>query len=181
MRPMARARMLAAVVALNLAASVCGATDSRMIDQFGHPLDAHELAGRWLLVYFGYTNCLEVCPAALTKMSVVLNSLGPAADSILPLFVSLDPRDSPAQLRDFASRFHPRLRALSGSPAAVADAAQTFGVPWQRRASTDYIDHGMLMYLANPDGRIVETFHPQQSVSELAGQIQSRLTEKMRR
>ncbi len=181
MRPMACARMLAAVVVLNLAASVCGASDSRMIDQFGHPLDAHELAGRWLLVYFGYTNCPEVCPAALRKMSVVLDRLGAAADPILPLFVSLDPRDSPAQLRDFASRFHPRLRALSGSPEAVADAAQTFGVPWQRRDSTDYIDHGMLMYLANPDGRIVETFHPQQSVSELAGQIQSRLTEKMRR
>jgi protein SCO1 len=181
MRPMACARMLAAVVALSLAASVCDASDSRMIDQFGHLLDARELAGRWLLVYFGYTNCPEVCPAALTKMSVVLDSLGSAADPILPLFVSLDPRDSPAQLRDFASRFHPRLRALSGSPAAVADAAQTFGVPWQRRGSTDYIDHGMLMYLANPDGRIVATFHPQQSVSELAGQIQSRLTEKMRR
>jgi cytochrome oxidase Cu insertion factor (SCO1/SenC/PrrC family) len=181
MRPMAWVRMLAAAVALNLAAFICGATDSRLIDQFGHPLDAHELAGRWLLVYFGYTNCPEVCPAALTKMSAVLNSLGPAADSILPLFVSLNPHDSPAQLRDFASRFYPRLRALSGSPTAVADAAQTFGVPWQRGASTDYIDHGMLMYLANPDGRIVETFHPQQSVCELAGQIQSRLTEKTRR
>ena len=181
MRPTARALILAAVAALSLAAPVCGATDSRLIDQFGHPLAAHELAGRWLLVYFGYTSCPEVCPAALTKMSAVLDRLGPAADSILPLFVSLDPRDSPTQLRDFASRFYPRLRALSGSSAAVADAAQTFGVPWQRRASARYIDHGMLMYLANPDGHIVATFHPQQPVSELVGQIQSRLTEKMRR
>jgi protein SCO1 len=174
--------MLAVVIGFSLAHSLLGAAETRLIDQFGHPLDARELAGRWVLVYFGYASCPEVCPAALTKMAAVLNRLGPEVNSIVPLFVSLDPHDSPAQLRDFASRFYPRLRALSGSPAAVADAAQTFGVPWQRRSPpTDFIDHGMLMYLANPDGRIVQAFHPQQSVSELVSQIQSRLTDKMRR
>ena len=177
MMPAARAWMLAALMTASLVQPVLGSAESRLVDQYGHPLDAGELAGHWLLVYFGYTSCPDVCPAALTKMTAVLERLGPAADPILPLFVSLDPdRDSPAKLRDFAARFYPRLRALTGSPAAVAEAAQTFGVPWKRRSpSADFLDHGMLMYLATPDGRVVQALHPQQSVSELAAQIQTRL------
>ncbi len=181
MMPTARALALAAVVGWSFAGPMLGAEQTQLIDQYGHPLAASDLAGHWLLVYFGYTSCKDVCPAALTKMTAVLDRLGPAADSILPLFVSLDPdHDSAGRLRDFAAQFHPRLLALTGSEAAVADAAETFGVPWKRRApSSNLIDHGMLMYLAAPDGRVVQVLHPQQSVSDLTGQIQARLADKL--
>ena len=177
MRSTARALMLAAVVGLSLAQPTPGAEETHLVDQYGHPLAASDLAGHWLLVYFGYTSCPDVCPAALTKMTAVLDRLGPKADSILPLFVSLDPdHDSAGKLRDFAAHFYPRLLALTGGPAAIADAAQTFGVPWKRRSpSSDLIDHGMLIYLAAPDGRVVQALHPQQSVAELVGRIQAQL------
>jgi cytochrome oxidase Cu insertion factor (SCO1/SenC/PrrC family) len=181
MMPIARVLMLASVVSLSFAQPTLGAAETRLIDQYGQPLDARALAGHWLLVYFGYSSCPDVCPAALTKMTAVLDRLGPAADSILPLFVSLDPdHDSPSKLRDFAAHSYPRLRALTGSPAAIADAAESFGVPWKRHSpSSDLIDHGMWMYLANPNGQVVQALHPQQSVSELVGQIQSRLAAKL--
>lgn len=180
MRSTARALVLAAVVGLSLAQPTPGAEETHLVDQYGHPLAARDLAGHWLLVYFGYTSCPDVCPAALTKMTAVLDRLGPRADSILPLFVSLDPdRDSAGKLRDFAAHFYPRLLALTGSPAAIADAAQTFGVPWKRRSpSSDLIDHGMLIYLAAPDGRVVQALHPQQSVAELVGRIQAQLARR---
>jgi cytochrome oxidase Cu insertion factor (SCO1/SenC/PrrC family) len=180
MRSTARALVLAAVVGLSLVQPLRGAAETHLIDQYGRPLDARDLAGHWLLVYFGYASCLDVCPAVLTKMTAVLDRLGPKADAILPLFVSLDPdHDSIGRLRDFAAHFYPTLLALTGSPAAVADAAQTFGVPWKRRSpSSNLIDHGMLIYLATPDGRVVQALHPQQSVSELVGQIQAHLARR---
>jgi cytochrome oxidase Cu insertion factor (SCO1/SenC/PrrC family) len=179
MMRIACAMMIATAVSLSLAQPTPGAEETRLIDQYGQPLDARALAGHWLLVYFGYANCPDVCPTALTKMTAVLYGLGPAADSILPLFVTLDPdHDSTSKLREFAAHFYPRLRALTGSPAAIADAAQSFGVPWNRRSqSSNYIDHGMWMYLANPNGQVVQVLHPHQPVSELVGQIQSRLAE----
>lgn len=148
--------------------------DSRLIDQQGNRVGARELSGHWLLVYFGYASCPDICPAALSKMTAVLNQLDVRDNLVTPLFVSVDPaHDTPARLREFASNFHPRLRALTGSKAALADAAQTFGVPWS--ASGDGIDHGVLMYLAAPDGRVVRTFHPEQGVTEILESVRTAL------
>jgi protein SCO1/2 len=151
------------------------AGESRLIDQDGHGVDASELGGHWLLVYFGYAGCREICPGALTTMGAVLNRLGPAGDAVEPVFVTLDPEhDSPAVLKAFAARFHPRLRALTGTAAAVADAAHTFEVAWRRASATD-IDHGMMLYLVAPDGRVAQVLHPQQSVVDLAAAIAKHL------
>ena len=162
----------------NLAPRFAGATnavDSRLVDQDGHAVAARELNGRWLLVYFGYASCKEICPAALTTLTAVLERMGPAGNAIDPIFVSLDAEhDSPAVLKRFAASFHPRLRALSGSADAVADAARTFEVPWQR-TSASVLDHGTLFYLVAPDGRVVQVLHPEQPVADLAAAISKRM------
>jgi cytochrome oxidase Cu insertion factor (SCO1/SenC/PrrC family) len=157
--------------------SVAAAEETRLIDQFGRPVDAREFGGHWLLVYFGYTSCREICPAALTTMTAVLARLGPLANAIDPLFVTLDPaHDPPAVMRAFIAHFHPRIRALTGSPQAVADAARTFEVPWQRSSTSSVSDHGTLFYLVAPDGSVVQALHPQQPIDDLAAALVKHLS-----
>ncbi len=178
MTALGRVLAFALIVSLSMAQSATGAAaESRLIDQFGRPLDARELNGRWLLVYFGYASCREICPAALSTMTAVLTRLGPLADSIDPLFVTLDPaHDSPAVLRAFVAHFHPRIRALTGSMQAVTEAARTFEVPWQSSPISPVSDHGTLFYLVAPDGRVLQALHPQQPVNDLAAAISKRLS-----
>ncbi len=171
-----RARTCAAALLLVLAQASYGAAETRLIDQHGQPLDARALNGHWLLVYFGYASCKQICPATLTTLGAVLDRLGPSADRIQPLFVTLDPaHDSPAVMRSFAANFNPRIRALTGTQDAVEDAARTFAVPWKHTSETGTIDHGTFLYLVAPDGRVVQMLHPQQPVSDLVATIRNQL------
>lgn len=155
--------------------AVAAKSDERLIDQFGHRVSPTELEGHWLLIYFGYADCPDLCPASLTRMRQILDAFGRDGGKIQPLFVSVDPlRDTPARLKEFAARFHPRLRALTGSEAAIADAARTFGVPVSRAAKGS-IDHGVMTYLAGPDGRVVAVLHPEQPLADNLAQIRRAL------
>ena len=177
-----RALLFAVLLGLNTAHSPSRAAETRLIDQFGRPLDSHQLQGRWLLVYFGYASCKEICPAALTAMSALLERLGPLADSIEPLFVTLDPaHDSPEIMRAFIAHFDPRIRALTGTPESVAEAARAFDVPWRRSAAADVADHGTLFYVVAPDGRVVQILHPQQPVADLLAAVRGRLSTRAAR
>ncbi len=147
-----------------------------LVDQFNSPVPPKRLAGHWLLVYFGYLQCPDICPAALTRMNQVLAQLGSQGAQILPIFITLDPdHDTPPKLRDFAARFNPRLLAITGSPAAVAEAASQFGVAWHRGAGPHELDHGALWYLVSPDNRVVRVVHPTQPVAEIAQTIRKSL------
>jgi len=152
-------------------AGAAAKTDERLIDQFGHRVSPAELGGHWLLVFFGYADCPDLCPVSLTRMRLLLDKLGREGDAIEPLFVSVDPaRDTPARLKEFAAHFHPRLKALTGSEAAIADAARSFSVPVSGGAKGG-IEHGVFTYLAAPDGRVVAILHPQQPLSDNLAQI----------
>lgn len=149
--------------------------DERLIDQFGHRVAQAELSSHWLLVYFGYADCPQLCPAALTHMRLLLQALGTDGDRIQPIFVSVDPRrDTPEHLRAFAARFHPRLRALTGSEPALQDAARTFGVPVKADGGGGF-DHGVLLYLAAPGGQVVRILHPDQPLSANLAQVRAAL------
>lgn len=157
-----------------------GAGADLLVNQFGAAVPASSLSGRFLLVYFGYTSCPDLCPAALTRMTSVLDLLGKDGQALLPLFVTVDPaRDTVAVLRQYVSHFHPRLLALTGSTAAVADAAASFNAQFRLGApdsSGRYaVDHSVLLYLADRQGKVVQLFHPQQSVAEIAAAIRPRL------
>jgi protein SCO1/2 len=150
-----------------------------LLDQYARPVVPSRLANQWLLVYFGYARCADVCPAALTRMTVTLARLGSAP--VQPVFVTLDPdHDSPAVLRAFAAHFAPGLIALTGSKENIDAAAHKFSVQW--RASTGQIgmEHGALIYLAAPDGRIVHIFYPQEPVAEMVATIEHALRQPPR-
>jgi len=94
--------------------------------------------GKWLAVYFGYTSCPDVCPTTLLDIAQALDALGPRAGAVQPLFITVDPkRDTPAVLTEYVKSFHPRLIALTGTPAQLAATARSFHVFHERHDNDD--------------------------------------------
>ena len=123
-------------------------------DWQGDLVRSSDFQGKWLLVYFGYTHCADLCPTGLTVLVNALDQIGPAAEHIQPLFITIDPeRDRGALLRDFTRSFDNRLVGLSGTVAQIRDAADALGVSFQKVAqgNADYaIDHSSSYTLVDP-------------------------------
>jgi protein SCO1 len=117
--------------------------------------------GKWLLVYFGFTSCPDSCPTALLEIAAALEKLGPDADKLQPLFITVDPRrDTPAVMGNYTQSFDPRIVGLTGTPQHIATVAQGYGVYYEPRKSgpgaEDYVmDHGTYLYLMDPEGKFV--------------------------
>jgi len=135
--------------------------------------------GRWMLIYFGYTHCPDICPTTLLAVSQVLEKLGPLADKVQPIFISLDPeRDTPKVVGEFVNSFDKRILGLTGKPEEIAAVAKQFRVYYKKEApiegSNDYfLEHSSYIYVMGPDGRYVtlfthdETEAPDEMVSRL--------------
>jgi cytochrome oxidase Cu insertion factor (SCO1/SenC/PrrC family) len=121
----------------------------------------HVASGSFMLVSFGYTSCPDVCPTTLMSVHQILEKLGADAARIDSIFISLDPeRDTAAVLSSYTAGFDPRIVALTGSAAAVARAAKAFHVRYVKRATPDgsahyQIDHTAILYLLNPEHRVI--------------------------
>ena len=126
-----------------------------LADAEGETVTSDSFPGKWLLVYFGYTHCADQCPTALSAMIEALGEIGPAADHIQPLFVTVDPeRDRGAVLKDFTAAFDKRLVGLTGTQKQIAAAAEALGIEYRKvlTASDDYvIDHSSVLSLIGPD------------------------------
>jgi protein SCO1/2 len=136
--------------------------------------------GRWMLIYFGYTHCPDVCPTTLLAMSQALEKLGPLAAKIQPIFVSVDPeRDTPQVVGEFTRAFDSRIVGLTGKPAEIAAAAKQYRVFYKRaplEGSDDYfMEHSSYIYVMGSDGRYVTLFSHDQT--EAPGEIAARLRE----
>lgn len=134
-----------------------------LIDQAERRVTERDFLGRYLLVYFGYTYCPDICPTELATMTAALDDLGDAAKDVVPVFITVDPeRDTPAQLKDYAALFHPRLVALTGTPAQVRAAARAYRVTFAKYNIVDagdyQMDHSSFVYLMGPDGRFIAAF-----------------------
>jgi protein SCO1/2 len=123
-------------------------------DADGLAVRSSEFAGKWLLVYFGYTHCADLCPAGLTAMVTALDEIGPAAAHVQPLFVTVDPeRDKGPLLRTFTQSFDARLIGLGGSVEQIRDAAAVLGVSFEKvvQSGGGYsIDHSSTYMLVDP-------------------------------
>jgi cytochrome oxidase Cu insertion factor (SCO1/SenC/PrrC family) len=149
-----------------------------LIDQRGAEVTEQDFAGRYMLVYFGYTYCPDVCPMSLANMTQALDLLPPdEAEQVVPVFITVDPeRDTVEQLAEYAPLFHPRLVALTGSPEAVKAAAQAYRVYFAKAGDGDsdayLMDHSTFIYLMGPDGRYVRHFAHNASPEEIAVAIE---------
>ena len=155
---------LALVAALILGWSLTGAAAEQRIalehplvlaDADAQPVTSDDFPGKWLLIYFGYIHCADQCPTAISAMIEALSEIGPAAEHIQPLLVTVDPeRDHGAALRDFAAAFDKRLIGLTGSPDQIAAAAEALGIEYRKvlAGNGDYvIDHSSVLSLIGPE------------------------------
>jgi protein SCO1/2 len=107
--------------------------DFTLIDQFGRPFTLSSVKGKAVLIYFGYTHCPDVCPLVLSKFKQVMERLGPDADRVVFIFITVDPeRDTPEVMRKYISYYTDRIVGLSGSPDEVNDVLNLYGVFTQK-------------------------------------------------
>jgi protein SCO1 len=151
-----------------------------LIDQDGHTVTDKDFQGKWLLVYFGYTFCPDVCPTALTRNASVIDLLGDKGDNVIPVLITVDPgRDKPEKLKDYVHYFHPRTVGLTGTSEQIAAVAREYKVYYGKSGQKDdgsyVVDHSSLTYLVGPDGRFVQVFGHQTSPEEMAERIRKLL------
>jgi protein SCO1 len=119
--------------------------------------------GKWLVVYFGYTFCPDVCPTTMMEIAGTLAALGSRADVVQAIFITVDPqRDTPVILNDYLKSFDPRIVGLSGSRAQIAAAAKTLRVFYERRDldnGTYVYDHSAYIYLIDPEGKLAKAIN----------------------
>jgi len=146
-----------------------------LVDQDGHTVTDQDLRGHPFLVFFGFTRCPDICPTTLFEVSEVLGKLGPDAERVGALFVTIDPeRDTPAQMKDYLSSFNPRLVGLTGDPTAVYAMAKAYRV-YVKKVPLDHgdytMDHTALVYLMDKDGRFVAPFNLKRSPEDAAADL----------
>lgn len=155
----------------------------RLIDQNGRPVTEADYRGRWMLVYFGYTFCPDVCPTELQTIAVALGKLGADAAAVVPLFITVDPeRDTPEVLARYVKLFDSRIVGLTGTPAAIAEAAHAYRVYYAKaelKPGTPYfVDHSSFVYLMDPKGRLSALFSQDTSADDMAAGIRERLAKQ---
>ena len=144
-----------------------------LIDQNGKRVTEKDFLGKYMLVFFGYTSCPDICPAGLQVMVAALDKLGHRADDIVPVFITLDPeQDTPQKLATYLKSFSPRLVGLTGSASDIAAAAKAYRVFYQKvpddKDPTHYsIDHSAIFYLMGKDGTLLAPIPHTNDVAQL--------------
>jgi protein SCO1/2 len=133
-----------------------------LVDADGKAMTSADFPRKWLLIYFGYTHCSDQCPTALGAMAEALDEIGPAADHVQPLFITVDPeRDRGPMLRDFTAAFDKRLLGLTGTQEQITDIARALGVKYEKVLldNDNYVvDHGSTLSVIDPSGHGGVTF-----------------------
>lgn len=136
-----------------------------LTDHTGRRVTEKDFLGKYMLVFFGFTYCPDVCPTELQVMSAAIDELGAEGNTIQPVFVSIDPeRDTPDVVKLYVENFHPRLVGLTGSPEDIAAIARAYRVYYKKapgvEADGSYeMDHSTTMYLMGPDGSFRKHFN----------------------
>lgn len=153
----------------------------KLIDQNGKPTTEKDFLGRYMLVFFGFTNCPDICPAGLQVMTTALDQLGDSAKDVTPVFITVDAeRDTPEKLALYAKSFHPRLVALTGSDEEVKAAAKAYRVYFEKvpdgsNPANYSFDHSSIFYLMDKDGTLLAPIPYTTDPAQLATAIRTAL------
>ncbi len=159
-----------------------GGSFAGLTDENGKTLTDTDFAGKYQLVFFGFTYCPSICPTELHKVATVLKQLPPElAEKIAPVFVSVDPeRDTPKLLYDYTALYHPAIVGLTGTTAAVDKVKADWKV-YAAKSTQDGIegytvDHSAFMYFRAPDGRLLGLFATSDPPAKVLETIKASLT-----
>ncbi|MDF1750472.1 MAG: SCO family protein [Alphaproteobacteria bacterium] len=150
-----------------------------LTDERGNTVTDADFRGQFMLIFFGYTYCPDICPGDLSRLATALDTMrSDNADRVQPIFITVDPeRDTPAITGPYAAAFHPRFLGLSGDPDAVKQAVIAYRIHRAKvfpegAAPEDYlVSHSPNAYLMGPDGGFLTLFPHDSDPSEIAAAI----------
>lgn len=149
-----------------------------LTDQFGQPKSLSDFKGKVVSLFFGFTHCPDICPTHLARQAEVMRQLGPRANDLAVLFVSLDPeRDTPEALKNYMDAFDPRFIALTGSPEETRKVARQYKIYWQKTALPNSalvytIDHTTNSFVIDRQGRLRLTVPHEMAAADVTHDLQ---------
>ncbi|OAN53177.1 electron transporter SenC [Paramagnetospirillum marisnigri] len=152
-----------------------------LTDQTGKAVSDRDFRNRYMLIFFGYTYCPDVCPTTLSTVAGALDKLGPGfAAKMVPIFITIDPeRDTSEVMKTYVEAFNPAIQGLTGSPEQIAKVAKEFKV-YAAKVKGDSpdsytVDHSAILYLMGPDGRFIAHFTHGISVDDLVAGLRKHI------
>jgi protein SCO1/2 len=154
----------------------------KLTDQTGKAVTDADFRGRYMLIYFGYSFCPDVCPTTLSVMAQALDKMSVAKSRVVPVFITIDPeRDTPAVLKDYMAAFGPQFVGLTGSPEQIKAVEKEYRV-YAKKTPIDAsnpkrgygMDHSSVIYLMGPDGRMISFYDEAISPDDLAKDLRSK-------
>jgi protein SCO1/2 len=152
-----------------------------LVDQSGRAVTDQDYRGRYMLIFFGYTFCPDVCPTTLSTVAGALEKLPqPARAKLVPLFVTIDPgRDTPDVMKAYVEAFGQGIQGLSGSAEQIAKVSKAYRVYAAKVKGPDpatyTMDHSAILYLMSPDGKLAAHFVHGISIDDLAAGLAKHL------
>jgi cytochrome oxidase Cu insertion factor (SCO1/SenC/PrrC family) len=151
-----------------------------LLDSNGNTRSLADFRGSAVLLYFGFTSCPDICPTDLFAIGKAIELLGPAGADVQPVFITLDPeRDAPKHIGAYASSFHPRFVALTGTESEIRKVATSYKVFFEKvtppGSSTYTIDHTAFTFLLDREGRYAGFFPPTTTPERMAALVKEQL------
>lgn len=153
-----------------------------LIDSSKKVVNSKDFLGKWVLIYFGFTHCPDICPEELEKMAAVIDTIdkNKSAAPLHPLFISVDPeRDTPEVIAKYTTEFSPRLQGLTGTVDQIKDVCKKYRIYYSAgpKEDGDYIvDHTIIMYLLNPKGEFQQYYGRNKTAAEISRDIFVRMS-----
>jgi protein SCO1 len=156
--------------------------DFELTDHQGMVQTDEDFAGRWMLVFFGFANCPDVCPTTLAEVAAVMDALGSDAVEVQPLFISIDPeRDTPEQLADFVPAFDANIIGLTGTPEQIKRTSESFRVYYEKieeaASPNGYtMGHSSQLFLFDPQAGFVGAWTYGTPAEEILSDLKARMS-----
>ncbi|MCE3006636.1 MAG: SCO family protein [Rickettsiales bacterium] len=155
--------------------------DFTLMDGAGNIVTNRDFAGKYMLIYFGFTHCPDICPTTLLVMRNALDRLGDGGRDVIPIFITVDPeRDEVTTIGRYAKNFGDRLVGLTGTPEQIRAVADAYKIYYQKVEDKDSsmgytVDHSSFIYLMGRDGKYLTHFPHTISEKNLAEGIRNHL------